>query len=205
MIRVIRRFIVGLAALSCTLMLAGCGSASMTCTVKVSTESKADAVGAGAGAGANGIAVSGELVASGMQQKLAATFSSSLPDAASFTMDTSGSTILWPSSGVIVLTITQISTGSVVASSSFTYVKNGTVLSFANPSVVNQWLQSMNADPSNFRLGYQLSSFSVIPQQGTNVVKVAALQDNTVQATSMSTFEGVSACPRQPHPNRCAY
>ncbi|HEY9131801.1 MAG TPA: hypothetical protein VIM98_08615 [Dyella sp.] len=196
-------------SLATTLMLGGCvPQATMTCTVTVSTQPvkqtgpKPQVIGAQDLQLETDVSVSGEMVPSSTQQAMAHLMTVAMPDAGSFSLDTSGSTVTWPATGTVTLTVSQLSSGAVIATSNFAYVKSGSVLVFADPTSVNNWLAATGADPASSKLAYTVAGFPVTPQSGTNVAAAAARADSTVMAQSAATFEG-SSCPPGPHPIKC--
>ncbi len=142
------------------------------------------------------------MVLSSTQRAMAYVMATTMPDAGSFSLDTSGSTVAWPATGTITLAITNLASGAVIATNSFAYTKSGTVLVFANPALVNAWLSATGANPASSKLSYTIAGFPVTPQSGTNIAAATARADNTVMAQSAVTFEG-SSCPRGPHPTIC--
>lgn len=106
-------------------------------------------------------------------------------DAAGVLLDTSGSTITYPSTGTVILSLYNAS-GSVLASKSFPWVLSGTALVFANPAAVNQW-ESANSNGVT-QVNYQLTPFTAGYAAGTNTMSIATTYQGLTLARATSTF-----------------
>lgn len=112
--------------------------------------------------------------------------SGALPDASAFSMNTSGSTVAYPSTGQVTITLTDSSSNSVVAAQTFPWVKTGYVITLANPAAVNAWAAGI--DSSADQVSYQLVPFATEPTPGNNTIAVASVYQGQTSASASSTF-----------------
>ncbi len=120
---------------------------------------------------------------------------SSVPiDAAGVVLDTSGSTIAYPSTGTVTLSLFNAS-GAVVASKSFPWVRSGAGLIFSSPAAVNQWESANNNGVS--QINYQLAPFTAGFLAGTNTMSIATTYQGVTLSHFSSTFKSArgSQCP----------
>ncbi len=120
-----------------------------------------------------------------------------VPDAAQFTIDTSGSTIPYPYSGLVNITLTDTTTGIVQASQNFNWIRNAGIITLQNPDAVNNWAMQ-HAGTAN------KAKYSLLPFEsdfGGNLQRIAveAKYENETLASYSSTFLGscASDVPRQ--------
>lgn len=106
-------------------------------------------------------------------------------DAAGVFLDTSGSTIAYPASGLVTLTLLN-SNGAVVASNTFAWSNAGTGLVFANPSAVNAWESANSNGVSIFN--YQLAPFNAGYPAGANTLAIATTYQGVTLASTRSVF-----------------
>lgn len=113
-------------------------------------------------------------------------------DATGVVLDTSGSTIAYPSSGTVTVSLYN-SSGSVMASRSFPWVLRGTGLVFANPNVVNQWESANNNGITQIK--YQLAPFTAGYAAGTNTMAIATNYQGVTLTRFSTTFTSVKGSP----------
>lgn len=123
-----------------------------------------------------------------------------LPDAASFELDTSGSTIPYPSNGSVVLRVKNSSTGAISASQTFAWIRTGTVIRVADPAAVNAWIYSNVG--SGDSLSYDLAPFHSAYGNGLQVIAGQAKQEGITKASYYLEFEG-RECVNHPSPHLC--
>ena len=123
-----------------------------------------------------------------------------LPDAATFELDTSGSTIPYPATGNAVLRVKNVATGAISASQTFSWVRTGTVIRVADPNVVNAWIYANvgNGDA----LSYDLLPFHSAYGNGPQVIAGQAKQEGITKASYYLEFEGRD-CVNHPSPHLC--
>ncbi|MFL8004690.1 hypothetical protein Q5N24_005505, partial [Xanthomonas vasicola] len=121
-------------------------------------------------------------------------------DAQSYELDTSGSTIPYPSRGDFVVTLSNSATGAVQASRVFSWVKVGTLLKAEDPNAINDWAyaNSSNAD----KITYDVVRFRSNYAAGPQVIAGQSKYEGSTQATYSVAFDGTS-CPRVPTPTPC--
>lgn len=113
---------------------------------------------------------------------------SQIPDASQFSISTAGSTIEYPATGQV--TISLLSGGTLEAAKTFPWVRNGTLITLQDPAAVNAWAET--AAPSASKLAYTMVPFSVASQlqEGTNVVK----QTSYYQGAEMGSASATITC-----------
>jgi hypothetical protein len=189
---------------SMCLLVAACGSATLTCTATVSTEAKAKSVGPIVGIsssqyalGASATPVSvvnvfGTMEATGTSAMMAtaagAFGASSVPDVASFTMDVSGGSVVWPQTGTVTLTILNKADGAVISARSFGWGRSGAMIQLSSPAEVNNWVLSTGATEANAKVKYDMGGVEVQSAVGTNIVSTAVLQNNVVRARGLTQW-----------------
>jgi hypothetical protein len=123
-------------------------------------------------------------------------------DASSFSLNTTGSSVAWPSTGVIVVAINNSTTGAVISEQSFNFNKVGALVEFANPASVDAWISASGA-PSTSNVTFAVQPFDVVATAGTNTVAVAAQIGGTTMSTSTVTFQGSACDPNIHTPGKC--
>lgn len=113
-----------------------------------------------------------------------------LPDAASFQLDTSGSTIPYPSSGSVTLQVKNSASGAIVAAQQFQWVKTGTVIKLANADSANNWLYANMGEGD--ALSYDLVPFRSRYGAGPQVIAGQAKYEGATQASYTVQFSGGS-------------
>jgi hypothetical protein len=114
---------------------------------------------------------------------LASAFSGeSIPDASEYSMDTSGSTIPYPRTGQITVTLKNSSANTVVAAKMFPWTRIGNTISFSNPSAVNSWVDNV-ANATVDEVDYQLAPFNAQLKPGPNTLKAATKHNGQTLAS----------------------
>jgi hypothetical protein len=191
--------IVCVTGLACLLtLLTACASVSWECKVggKVNEKQKsgdatiAAEVSGTVFAGTGSAAMAGAL---GIKDTL---------DAGSITMDTSGSSVAWPQTGTVALTIRSKSSNVVLAAQSFPWGRSGSVISFSNPAAVDSWLSSSGADAATHKVDYAFQNLVVPAEEGNNLIAVDIYRGNVAEATAAATIpyrERDECPPRTPN------
>ncbi|WP_369040061.1 hypothetical protein [Stenotrophomonas maltophilia] len=125
---------------------------------------------------------------------------SSIPDAATFELDTSGSTIPYPATGSVVLRVKNSSTGVISASQTFAWVRTGTLIRAADPSAVNAWIYSNVGNGDS--MSYDLVPFHSSYGDGLQVIAGQAKQEGVTKASYYLEFAGRD-CVNHPSPHLC--
>lgn len=163
--------------------LSGCKRPEVSCTVKFPPAKNGTYV---AGSVVNGVEISGTIKSND---------TSLIPDASAMSIDVSGSTVGFPSSGNATLTI---KTGSnVIASKTFGWTKSGDTLHFTNPSSIDSWLEGSGATISS-TLDYSLANIAVSAVEGENVVSSRVKMYSTYIASASGSFTA-TPCSKLPH------
>lgn len=191
----LKRFAFATIACAATSMLAGCPSASLSCTESVqwgqpvkkpgTAQVVADVTTLVPSIGVTGVLFSPGGLSGGV-------------DVSQFAIDTAGSSFAWPSTGVVVLTISNASTGAMIATQSFNFSVSGTEVVFSNPASVDSWITSTGANPSTSEVTYAVQPFEVAAAPGTNTGQAAAKISGVTISTSSITFQG-SSCNTKIH------
>ncbi|WP_152249585.1 hypothetical protein [Xanthomonas maliensis] len=121
-------------------------------------------------------------------------------DAQSYELDTSGSTIPYPSRGDFVVTLSNSATGAVQASRVFSWVKVGTLLKAQDPNAINDWAYANSSSAD--KITYDVVRFRSNYAAGPQVIAGQSKYEGSTQATYSVAFDGTS-CPRVPTPTPC--
>lgn len=109
------------------------------------------------------------------------------PDAASFAIGIDGSTVQFPLSGTMVMTLVESSSGRQVAARRFAWSRSGDRLVLADPDAVNAWALASGGDADALR--YAVDPFDVAEGPGAlQVFEVSALHDDVLLASSTTTW-----------------
>ncbi|MGI8560969.1 MAG: hypothetical protein ACR2J7_05960 [Luteimonas sp.] len=123
------------------------------------------------------------------QKNSASTNSVGGMDAADFSIDVDGSSVVVPSTGNVTVSLVDSTTNAVQAAQAFAWVRSGSRLYLANPAQVNSWAQANSGTADTVQ--YQLHEFNVSGvTSGTNVFSVTAEYAGNPRASSISTFSG---------------
>lgn len=101
-------------------------------------------------------------------------------DAAKFAIDTSGTSLSLPSTGVATLNLVSASTQAIRISKQFAWVRNGTTIVLQNPSAANSWLQTYALPDDS--LTYSINNLPDTTVEGWNAIEVASAYDGTETA-----------------------
>lgn len=115
-------------------------------------------------------------------------------DAASVSLDTTGSTMAYPSQGQITVSLINSTNGVVVAARTFDWTRSGSILVFSNPVLVNSWLSDYSSSGADTAT-YQLVPFATSLVEGSNTISIASRYAGTTTASASQTF---TYCPRTP-------
>lgn len=89
--------------------------------------------------------------------------------------------------GSVQLTISNASTGQVVASSEYPYTISNGVATFADPAEVNAWLQSYSSYPSDVSISAQFSPKTQAPPPNVTGTATATLAYNGSEINSLES------------------
>lgn len=143
------------------------------------------------------ISVSGMISVPEPLQQMRLLLGASYPDSSVFAIDVSGSTVVWPQIGKIVVSMKDSGTSTIIASKRFNYVKvAGEKLIFQSPQQVDLWLENNSESALSSYITYQTVPFTVTPAPGLNVVQVKAFMDGNPMSSSRLTFRGAGCFER---------
>lgn len=123
------------------------------------------------------------------------------PDAGSYSLDVSGSTIPFPTGGNMVVTLKDSETGSTIAAQTFAWTRVGTVITASNPDSINSWAYAYAGLADT--VSYELASFRSAYGPGLQTIAANSYYESTHGAGFSKTFFGGSDCPRHPVTNLC--
>lgn len=135
----------------------------------------------------------------GMQLLALLTLADEVPDAADFTMDVSGSTVPFPSTGSMNIILTDSSTGIIQGSHVFPWVRTGTVIRLQNADAVNDWVIA-NAGTTD-TIDFKIVPFAANLDPGPQTLAVAAKNEGVTLASFSKTISG--GCTSYPSPYQC--
>lgn len=139
------------------------------------------------------------LQASPIYQRLAALAVSEIPDAALFEIDLSGSSVTYPSTGNVTLTLYDSAGGVAVAARQFSWYRSGTVLRLTDPDSANAWAAAEGGSANELR--YALATVSANANPGEQIISVASRYEGATTASASSTF---TVCTKDPSPYQCS-
>lgn len=122
------------------------------------------------------------------------TLASQAPDASQFYISTAGSTIEYPATGEVTISLFA-SDGTLEAAKTFPWIRNGTLITLQDPSAVNAW--AATAAPSAAQMQYVMVPFSVASQlqSGSNVIKQTGYYEGVEQGSASTTITCTTASP----------
>lgn len=123
------------------------------------------------------------------------------PDAGSYQLDVSGSTIPYPSNGTMVVTLKNSASGNVVAAQTFQWTRTGSVISASHPDSINNWAYSYAGAADS--ISYELSQFRSAYGSGLQTIAASSYYESTRGAGFTATFLGGSGCERHPRTGLC--
>lgn len=112
--------------------------------------------------------------------------SASVMDAAQFSIDVSGSTVIVPANGLVTIKLIHSQTGAIQAQNTFSWVKSGTDLVLVNPNAVNSWAMSQGGTADS--MDYALHPFTVSQGPGSNQLQAATQYEGTTYASAVSVW-----------------
>lgn len=112
--------------------------------------------------------------------------SSNVIDAAQFSLDVGGSSVVLPSAGLVTLTLVDSATGQTQTTGTFAWRKYGDDLVFSDPNAVNDWAYSQGGTADS--LHYALQPFNVVANTGSNRFEVATQYEGQTYATASTTW-----------------
>lgn len=182
--------IIAIAGIAATLALVGCAGA--TWNVKATCKTDGDCQVEGS--------IGGTIPGGGSNGRLAdKMLASSAPwDAADFVLDVSGSTVHYPSTGRVTLTLIDRSTDVVQAARQFDWVRNGSILRLVDPDTVNAWAATEGGTAND--LTYKLARFETGAPPGDHIASVKSKYQGQVTASATTHF---SVCTPYPSPYQC--
>jgi len=177
--------------LAVTMGLSGCGGLQMK-SAKVSASCTGKSTGTECTMGAEAVWEK----PSGGGNKFMAMMANALNvgalDAASFNVDTTGSTISYPNSGTMVVSLTRSADGAVVASQTFSWIKQGAILVASDPDAINNWAYASAGDADS--VSYSLNKFVAGATPGVNTIAATGVYEGVQQASAVSNFIVGNGC-----------
>lgn len=132
-------------------------------------------------------------------EKLLAVAASDIPDASLFEIDVTGSTISYPTNGLVTLTLVDTNTSVVTAAKQFSWYRSGNILRLSDPNAVNSWATSNGGTANELR--YTLERMTTSAAVGPNTISVKSKYQGVQTASATSQF---TVCSRYPSPYMCA-
>jgi len=133
-----------------------------------------------------------------LHQRLLAVALAELPDAAHFEIDVSGSTVAFPTTGDVLLSLVDTRNGTVTAKRQYAWRRTGVTLRLADPDAVNAWAAASGGSADELR--YTLNPFFVGAAPGPNTIATASRYRGVRRAASVSDF---NVCTKYPSPHQC--
>lgn len=183
--RIVKGSAMAVVAVSCFAALSGCAG----WTIKTSVKCTQPIDGSGTAECTAEASASRKLSTFAVEDTMG---SQSLPDASLYSIDTTGSTIPYPSTGEVTVSLLS-STDTVEAANTFQWVKTGSEIVLADPAAVNAWAAS--AAPDAAEMNYTLLPFSTTLQAGENWIKSTAVYDGVAIGAAS---QEITYCPRTP-------
>lgn len=118
-----------------------------------------------------------------------------IPDAAQFYIDTTGSTVAYPATGTVTISLINSSTKSVQAAKLFAWTRSGSIIRLTDPNAVNAWA-SVNGGSAD-KMTYQMTRFQADYGIGDQQIKVTSVYEGTATASATSSF--YSCTPKGVH------
>lgn len=122
-------------------------------------------------------------------------------DASDFELNVSGSTIPYPSTGTVTISLVDSGNGAVQAAKLFAWTRIGEVIRLSNPSAVNAW--ATNNRGSSDSIKYDITPFNSIYGQGEQTMTVSAKYQGVTKASSTTTVTGCSSPSGYPRKDDC--
>lgn len=132
-----------------------------------------------------------------LAQKMA--IAADVADAAQFSIDVSGSTILYPATGIVTLTLKNTASGTTLATTDFDWTRSGSIIKLTDPDAVNNW--ALASGGSANELSYKIKPFPMSSGYGQQVISVQSTYEGNVTASASSTYY---RCTSYPSPYACA-
>lgn len=133
-----------------------------------------------------------------LHQRLLAVALAEVPDATHFEIDVSGSTVAFPMTGEVLLSLVDTRNGTVTATRQFGWRRAGATLRLADADAVNAWAAASGGSADELR--YSLIPFFVGAAPGPNTIATASRYRGTRRAASVSDF---NVCTKYPSPYQC--
>lgn len=126
---------------------------------------------------------------------------SSIIDASDFQIDTSGSSVPYPTHGTVTVSLMDASNNSVQAAKLFSWSRSGNIITLDNPGVVNQWASNNqgNADSIAYRLTPFISNYGA----GEHTLHADAKYKGVSKASTTITVTGCEAPRGHPREYPC--
>lgn len=125
----------------------------------------------------------------------------SIGSAADFSIDVSGSTIAYPTSGQVTVTLSVSSTGAVEAVGVFPWIRTGSVIRLSDPGSVDAWAISNSGDADS--MAYDLVPFEANFADGSNTIAATSYFQGAATASSASEFTYCNNDPGHPSEDAC--
>lgn len=103
------------------------------------------------------------------------------PDAAQFYIDTTGSTIAYPATGTVTISLVVSFTDTVQAAKLFAWTRSGNIIRLTDPDAVNAWAAANGgkADKMTYKMTMFQSNYGIGDQQ----MKVTSVYEGTATAS----------------------
>lgn len=133
--------------------------------------------------------------------RMALSSSDTLPDAAQYSLDVSGSTVPYPSSGWMTVYLKDSAKGYVVASADFAWSRSGNLIRAKDPDAINAWAYA-NAGTAD-TVAYELHKFTSSYGPGMQTIAGASSYEGVRITSYQTNFYGGPDCTRYPSPHLC--
>jgi hypothetical protein len=173
----IKQAVLGAAISSIALGLTGCASVNWSVTGKCNTQGVCEVSGTVTNQKSMSIPLLDRLLKS-----------SGVADASQFKIDTTGTSVYTPSTGMVTVKLVDSSTGVLQAAATFPWVKSGSNIVLSNPDAVNAWALANGGTADSME--YELLPFAVQQTAGSNTLRVGAAYQGTTYAVSTTTWRG---------------
>ncbi len=121
-------------------------------------------------------------------------------DASQFKLDVSGSTVTYPLSGTVTISLIDSSNNSVQAAKLFNWYRTGTSVLLADPASVNSWSEANAGSADSVK--YNITPFPSMYGPGDHTLSVASKYSGSTKASVAITVSGgcIPSGIYSPHP-----
>lgn len=123
------------------------------------------------------------------------------PDAKSYVLDISGSTIPYPATGTMNVVLSNGGNGQVVSSRLFAWTRSGNSIHARDPDQINEWAYANGAGADSVR--YEIIPFRSNFGSGTQTIAgISSYEGRELNRFSV-VFDGTPDCPGYPTDTEC--